>query len=130
MIGILIVTHGDIGLSLLKSAAQILGKSFNNTNCISVESNHEIHTYKKTINSELLKLNSGKGVLIMSDMYGATPTNILKDLVVANKIEVLTGINLPMLIQALTNRDSELKKLIGDCLKCGKDSVINLNDHD
>ena len=130
MIGILIVTHGDIGLSLLKSAAQILGKSFNNTNCISVESNHEIHTYKKTINSELLKLNSGKGVLIMSDMYGATPTNILKDLVVANKIEVLTGINLPMLIQALTNRDSELKKLISDCLKCGKDSVINLNDHD
>ncbi len=130
MIGILIVTHGDIGLSLLKSAAQILGKSFNNTNCISVESNHEIHTYKKTINSELLKLNSGKGVLIMSDMYGATPTNILKDLVVANKIEVLTGINLPMLMQALTNRDSELKKLIGDCLKCGKDSVINLNDHD
>jgi len=80
MIGILIVTHGDIGLSLLKSAAQILGKSFNNTNCISVESNHEIHTYKKTINSELLKLNSGKGVLIMSDMYGATPTNILKEL--------------------------------------------------
>ena len=130
MIGILIVTHGDIGLSLLKSAAQILGKSFNNTNCISVESNHEIHTYKKTINSELLKLNSGKGVLIMSDMYGATPTNILKDLVVANKIEVLTGINLPMLVQALTNRDSELKKLISDCLKCGKDSVINLNDHD
>ncbi|MBT5411177.1 PTS fructose transporter subunit IIA [Methylophilaceae bacterium] len=130
MIGILIVTHGDIGLSLLKSAAQILGKSFNNTNCISVESNHEIHTYKKTINSELLKLNSGKGVLIMSDMYGATPTNILKELVVANKIEVLTGINLPMLVQALTNRDSELKKLISDCLKCGKDSVINLNDHD
>jgi len=130
MIGILIVTHGDIGLSLLKSAAQILGKSFNNTNCISVESNHEIHTYKKTINSELLKLNSGKGVLIMSDMYGATPTNILKELVVANKIEVLTGINLPMLMQALTNRDSELKKLISDCLKCGKDSVINLNDHD
>jgi len=130
MIGILIVTHGDIGLSLLKSAAQILGKSFNNTNCISVESNHEIHTYKKTINSELLKLNSGKGVLIMSDMYGATPTNILKDLVVANKIEVLTGINLPMVMQALTNRDSELKKLISDCLKCGKDSVINLNDHD
>ena len=130
MIGILIVTHGDIGLSLLKSAAQILGKSFNNTNCISVESNHEIHTYKKTINSELLKLNSGKGVLIMSDMYGATPTNILKELVVANKIEVLTGINLPMLVQALTNRDSELKKLISDCLKCGKDSVLNLNDHD
>lgn len=85
---------------------------------------------KKTINSELLKLNSGKGVLIMSDMYGATPTNILKELVVANKIEVLTGINLPMLVQALTNRDSELKKLISDCLKCGKDSVINLNDHD
>ena len=130
MIGILIVTHGDIGLSLLKSAAQILGKSFNNTNCISVESNHEIHTYKKTINSELLKLNSGKGVLIMSDMYGATPTNILKELVVANKIEVLTGINLPMLMQALTNRDSELKKLISDCLKCGQDSLINLNDHD
>ena len=130
MIGILIVTHGDIGLSLLKSAAQILGKSFNNTNCISVESNHEIHTYKKTINSELLKLNSGKGVLIMSDMYGATPTNILKELVVANKIEVLTGINLPMLMQALTNRDSELKKLISDCLNCGQDSVINLNDHD
>lgn len=130
MIGILIVTHGDIGLSLLKSATQILGKSFNNINCISVESNHEIHTYKKTINSELLKLNSGKGVLIMSDMYGATPTNILKELVVANKIEVLTGINLPMLMQALTNRDSELKELISDCLKCGKDSVINLNDHD
>ncbi len=130
MVGILLVTHGGIGFSLLKSATQILGKHPSNINCISVETDHEVHSYKKTINSELLKLDSGMGVLVMSDMYGATPTNILKELVVANKIEVLTGINLPMLMQALTNRDSELKKLISDCLKCGQDSVINLNDHD
>jgi len=130
MVGILLVTHGGIGFSLLKSATQILGKHPSNINCISIETDHEVHSYKKTINSELLKLDSGMGVLVMSDMYGATPTNILKELIVPNKFQVLTGLNLPMLMQALTSRDSSLKDLTNDCLKYGRDNIINLNNHD
>ena len=116
MVGILLVTHGDIGLALFKSAIHILGKEPSNIDYISINSNIDINSYEKTIQDKLISLDNGKGVLVMSDMYGATPTNILKKLIYPKKYEVITGINLPMLMQALTSRALALDDLIKICL--------------
>ena len=128
MVGILLVTHGDIGLALFKSAIHILGKEPSNIDYISINSNIDINSYEKTIQDKLISLDNGKGVLVMSDMYGATPTNILKKLINPKKYEVITGINLPMLMQALTSRALSLDDLIKICLKYGKENIFDINN--
>ena len=128
MVGILLVTHGEIGLSLYNSAIHILGKEPSNIDCISINSNLDVNSYEKTIQDKLSELDSGNGVLVMSDMYGATPTNILKKLIYPKKYEVITGINLPMLMQALTSRALSLDDLIKICLKYGKENIFDINN--
>jgi len=130
MVGILLVTHGDIGLALLRSSKQILGKEPDNIVCISINSNNDISSCKKIIQEKLIDLDNGEGVLIMSDMYGATPTNILKKIIYSNKYEVITGINLPMLMQALTSRNLSLNDLTKICLKYGKQNIFNVTNDD
>lgn len=130
MVGILLVTHGEIGLALYNSAIQILGKEPKNVNYISINSNNDINSYEKNIQDKLTSLDSGKGVLVMSDMYGATPTNILKKLIHPRKYEVITGINLPMLMQALTSRALPLDDLIKICLKYGQENIFDINNDD
>ena len=130
MVGILLVTHGEIGLALYASAIHILGKEPSNIDYISINSNIDINSYEKTIQDKLTILDSGKGVLVMSDMYGATPTNILKKLIYPKKYGVVTGINLPMLMQALTSRNLSLDDLIKICLKYGKENIFDINKYD
>jgi mannose/fructose-specific phosphotransferase system component IIA len=81
---------------------------------------------KKIIQDKLSQLDNGKGVLVMTDMYGATPTNIIKKLISPNKHEVITGLNLPMLMQALTNRNLSLDELMKICLKYGQQNIFNI----
>ena len=130
MVGILLVTHGEIGLALYNSAIQILGKEPSNIDYISINSNNDINSYERIIQDKLKNLDSGKGVLVMSDMYGATPTNILKKLISSEKYEVITGINLPMLMQALTSRALSLEDLIKICLRYGKENIFDVSNDD
>ncbi len=130
MVGILLVTHGEIGLALYNSAIQILGKEPSNIDYISINSNNDINSYERIIQDKLKNLDSGKGVLVMSDMYGATPTNILKKLISSKKYEVITGINLPMLMQALTSRALSLEDLIKICLRYGKENIFDVSNDD
>ena len=63
----------------------------------------------------------------MTDIYGATPSNILKKYSLQNDIEVITGLNLPMLIQAITNRDGSLTQTTNKCIQSAEDGIININ---
>lgn len=126
MVGILLVSHGEIGTALFNSATQILEKKHVNISCVSINSNHRINSHEKIIQDKLSQLDNGKGVLVMTDMYGATPTNIIKKLISPNKHEVITGLNLPMLMQALTNRNLSLDELMKICLKYGQQNIFNI----
>jgi len=118
MIGILLVTHGEIGKSLINCATHILDSSPSSVDYLPVNSNNNLDNYSNIISKKITDLDSGNGVLIMTDIYGATPCNLLKKFTKENEVEVITGINLPMLIKAISERKDNLNLLVNDSIDC------------
>jgi|TARA_B110000971_G_scaffold124329_1_gene127258 mannose/fructose-specific phosphotransferase system component IIA len=123
MIGILLVTHGEIGKSLIDCAAHILDNQPVSVESLSINSNNDLHKYSDIIAKKIKNLESGHGVLIMTDIYGATPCNLLSKFIEEDKVEVVTGINLPMLIKAISDRKDNINTLIHDSIKCAKKNI-------
>ena len=123
MIGILLVTHGEIGKSLIDCAAHILDDYPNSVELISINSNNNLSNYSNIISQKIEGLDMGNGVLIMTDIYGATPCNLLNKFIIKNKIEVVTGVNLPMLIKAVSDRKDNLSLLVIDSIECAKKNI-------
>ncbi|MDD5167790.1 MAG: PTS sugar transporter subunit IIA [Syntrophales bacterium] len=98
MIGILITTHGELGSELIKAAELIKGP-MKGIFHISVDQTKGLEDIKKEINSAIKKLDQGKGVLILTDLFGGTPSNVSLSFMKEGKVEVVTGVNLPMLLK-------------------------------
>jgi PTS system mannose-specific IIA component len=98
MIGVLITTHGNLGGELLKVAEMIRGP-LKDILHISIDQTKSVEDLKKDINGAIRKLDRGKGVLILTDLFGGTPSNISLSLLKEGKVEVVTGVNLPMLLK-------------------------------
>tara|TARA_B100000795_G_scaffold238488_1_gene199655 strand:- start:1699 stop:2079 length:381 start_codon:yes stop_codon:yes gene_type:complete len=118
MIGILLVTHGEIGKSLINCVAHILDSAPASVDCLSINSNNDLDNYSSIISKKILNLNTGNGVLIMTDIYGATPCNLLKKFTKENEVAVITGVNLPMLVKAISERKDNLRSLVNDSMDC------------
>ena len=82
MIGILLVTHGEIGKALIDCAAHILDKQPNSVESISINSSNNLNKYSSIISQKIEYLDTGSGVLIMTDIYGATPCNLLNKFII------------------------------------------------
>jgi PTS system mannose-specific IIA component len=104
MIGVLITTHGNLGNELIKAAELIKGP-LNDILHVSVDQTKDVEEIKKEIGNAIKKLDKGRGVLILTDLFGGTPSNISLSFMNEGKVEVLTGVNLPMLLKL-----SELKE--------------------
>ena len=117
MTGILVITHAKLGRELVNAAEFILGK-IENLETIAVEGTPEAEHLKRSLNASLERLDRGKGVLILTDMFGGTPNNISLAFLKINQVEVVTGVNLPMLIKAATARSKHgidtLGKVVGE----------------
>jgi len=98
MIGVLITTHGNLGNELIKSAELIKGP-LNDILHICVDQAKEVEDLKKEISNAIKKLDKGKGVLVLTDLFGGTPSNISLSFMKEGKVEVLTGVNLPMVLK-------------------------------
>ena len=123
MIGILLVTHGEIGQSLINCAAHILDSTPKSVESLSIKSNNDLSKYTNIISKKIQNLEKGNGVLIMTDIYGATPCNLLNKFIKKNKVEVVTGVNLPMLVKAISDRKDNLNILINDSIECAKKNI-------
>ena len=123
MIGILLVTHGEIGKSLIDCAAHILDKYLISVESVAINSNNDLNSYSNIIAQKIQDLESGNGILIMTDIYGATPCNLLNKFIEKDKVEVVTGINLPMLIKAISDRKDNLRLLTNDSIECAKKNI-------
>ena len=123
MIGILLVTHGEIGQSLINCAAHILDSTPKSVESLSIKSNNDLSKYTYIISQKIQNLEKGNGVLIMTDIYGATPCNLLNKFIKKNKVEVVTGVNLPMLVKAISDRKDNLNILIKDSIECAKKNI-------
>jgi len=98
MIGALITTHGNLGNELIKSAELIKGP-LDDILYVCVDQTKNVEDLKKEISNAIKKLDKGKGVLILTDLFGGTPSNISLSFMKEGKVEVLTGVNLPMVLK-------------------------------
>jgi len=103
MIGLLIVTHCDLGKELLNAAEFIVGK-IEAVDTIAITETSGTDLLRKKIEAKVSALDKGNGVLILTDMFGGTPSNLSLSFLKEGKIEVLTGVNLPMIIAIVQNR--------------------------
>ncbi|MBI4126306.1 MAG: PTS sugar transporter subunit IIA [Deltaproteobacteria bacterium] len=103
MIGVVVVTHGGIGLEMVKAVHRIIPE-VTHLVAVAVESNDPPEHIRSDIQRALEKVNAGEGVLILTDMFGGTPSNVCLSFLNLPAIEVVSGVNLPMLIKLATYR--------------------------
>jgi PTS system mannose-specific IIA component len=126
MIGILIVTHGGFGETLIHSASHVLGKRPQQVSQIGVALRDDPDAVLPRVRELLRQLDTGEGVLVLTDMLGATPSNIATRLLKPGRVEGLAGASLPMLIRALTYRDESLAALVEKAMSGGREGVVHL----
>ena len=132
MIGILIVTHGEIGTSLLESASQILGDKPVQTATLSVWRQDDPDDLVLRAREILEQIDGGDGVLILTDIFGATPGNVVSKVLEDGKIEGVSGVSLPMLLRVLTGRSNgaqpaSLSVLVQRALSGGSEGLVHMN---
>lgn len=106
MVGAVIITHGSLAETLLDAAEAIAGK-IENALTVRCEKTEGAETVRAALKEAVGRADSGEGVVIFTDMFGGTPTNIALSFLEEGKVEVITGVNLPMLIKFSTHRSSE-----------------------
>ena len=127
MIGVLIVTHGTIGESLLSSAGQILGGVPPLVASLGVSRNDDPDEVTLRASELLEGLDQGDGVLILTDIFGATPGNTISRLLDDGRIEGVSGISLPMLLRVLTGRNGSLPAAVKRALSGGAEGLVHMN---
>ena len=100
-VGILIVSHNHIGTELINTARQMLSCCPLPTKVISIEVKDNPDAIRKQLNRDLLGLDQGHGILILTDMFGSTPSNIACAVSDRNDIRIVSGLNLPKLVRVL-----------------------------
>ncbi len=128
MIGILIVAHGALGESLIQCATHVMGTRPPLLEQFGIDMHDDPSTLLPVMQKVVQDLDEGDGVLVLSDIYGATPCNIVSKLVKQNSVEGIAGVNLPMLVRALTYRNGDLAKLAEKALSGGQEGVINFTE--
>lgn len=113
MLGILIICHCNLGKELLSAAELILGR-IENSDFMAISQISESEELIKTIAAKIDALDKGSGVLVLTDMFGGTPSNLSLSFLNDERVEVLTGVNLPMVICAVQSRGSLSLRELGE----------------
>ena len=108
--GIIVVAHADYGSVLLRTAEFILGP-LSDCSSISVDVGQEVPETVRRLKDAAQRLDKGAGVIILTDMFGGTPTNLALSLLSSHNVEVVTGVNLPMVLKVFTSRTTPLAEL-------------------
>jgi PTS system ascorbate-specific IIA component len=131
VIGVLLVTHGEIGKALLESAAQILGAAQLQTATLSVWRQDDPEDLALRARELLQGIDAGDGVLVLTDIFGATPGNVVSRVLEDGRIEGVSGASLPMLLRVLTSRNGApkdaLRSAVQRALSGGAEGVVHMN---
>jgi len=123
MVGVIVVTHGQFGKYLLEAAQMILGAQEQCAH-IAVEGTVEMSALLTELKQTVKRLETGDGVIILTDMFGGTPSNISLSLLQPGKVDVLTGANLPMLLRILGMRTQELSQLAQEAKNAAIQGIV------
>jgi PTS system mannose-specific IIA component len=104
MIGIVVVTHSQLGEALIEAAEFIVGSRPEGVVSVSIDLNQNVDKLREKVAAGIKKAGREKGILLLTDMFGGTPSNISYSFLEEGRVEVLSGVNLPILVQALNSR--------------------------
>ena len=127
MIGILLITHGTFGESLVQNVSHILGARPALIGQLGVLPRDNPPALLPQAQAALKAVDGGAGVLIMTDMLGASPSRLAMHLLEPGRIEGVAGLNLPMLLRAMTYRQQGMEILVQKALSGGREGVINMH---
>lgn len=123
-VGLLIITHNLIGEDLLSTARSMLGRLPLETASLAVSQSGDPDELLARARELHGRLNTGDGVLVLTDMYGSTPSNIATRLLQQPKTQVIAGINLPMLVRVLNYPELRLHELVNKAISGAHDGIV------
>ena len=132
MIGIVVVTHGQLARELVAAAEIIIGE-IPNVTAVSIGWSESPDDASKEIEDAIRRTDSGRGTVLLTDMFGGTPSNLSMTFLEKGKVEVVTGVNLPMLIRLASLREeeearAELSEVASEAAREGKDNIYLAGD--
>ena len=130
MVGVLLVTHNGLGDSFVDCVRHVLGEVPHNLKSLSVLSGDD--PAQKLVEGEALikQLDGGGGVLILADVYGATPSNIGRQLCHTERVMGVAGVNLPMLLRVICQPNKTMPELAGIAIEGGRECIVQMNPED
>lgn len=126
MIGILLITHGTFGEALVQNVCHALNKRPPLIAQLGVAAQDDPLDVLPLAKLLLNEVDGGKGVLILTDIYGASPANLALKLLEPGRIEGVAGVSLPMLLRAITYRNKGMETMIAKAVSGGRDGVLNM----
>ena len=130
MIGILLITHGELGKSLIECATHVLGEKPKFLDSLTIENDCAHENMYKEIFEKINLLDQGKGVLILTDIFGATPCNIITKIIEPGKVNAIAGVNLSMLIRSISYRHESFEALIAKAIEGAQDGIIHIQPNE
>jgi PTS system mannose-specific IIA component len=127
-IGGVIVSHGQVANELVAAAETVIG-TLNHITAVSIGWNDDVETAKDEIARAIKKVSDGSGVLLLTDMFGGTPTNISAMFIGNSEIEIVTGVNLPMVIKlASQSKEMSLSEMAKEVEEQGKQAIYRASE--
>lgn len=126
MIGVLIIAHDNLGDSLVRAVTHVLGARPAQFDVLAVAATDDPARLLPRARAQAADLDSGEGVLIFSDIFGATPSNLAVKLLQPGHVEVVSGVNLPMLVRAFTYRNRGLETMVLKAVSGGCEGVLHV----
>ena len=123
MIGMILVTHGKLAEEFVHAMEHVVGRQ-EAVATVCIGPNDDVEKRRREIADAIRDVDSGKGVVILTDLFGGTPSNLAISLMVAGKVEVIAGINLPMLIRlAGARKQGTVQSAIGAARDAGRNYI-------
>ena len=125
--GLIVITHSNYGEALLRAAESILGPIANSV-ALSVDISADVKETVENLRTTVTQMDKGSGVLILTDMFGGTPTNLSLSLLSIDGVEVVTGVNLPMILRAASQTGLKAAALAEESRQSGIQGIVSASE--
>ena len=127
MLGIVLVAHNDLARSIKQVAEHVVGP-LPDVECISVFPEDDVELKRQEIQKAIHKVMGKEGVVLLTDMFGGTPSNLAISLMEEGKVEVISGVNLPMLVKLLRTRKKDIEEAVRAAKESGRHYIMVASD--
>ncbi len=127
MIGVLIIAHGNFGDALIQCVTHVLGKKPDAIAALPVAGDQSPRDLLPCAQRMIDALDQGDGVLVLTDLFGATPANLACKLLVPGRVEGVSGVNVPALVRAITYRNRDMETLLKRVVSGGCEGVFQMH---